>query len=260
MDKVAALDSTQAAVHVSPMDWSLGAHLTNTLYTDQSSDRDARLAFINDLKAGAVTLTDNTVFGGWMDTVDALLARNQLADSPLAGEYDDGVLALANGDVGFWFMGNWAVPNLLEAAPDTDFGILPVPISDNAADYGNTQISIGVPAYIVVDAEQSTPEQQAGAVAFLNWLVTSEEGQRFYVEEFKFLPAYSTIERQPADSMNQQIVGYAASGQSLEWMNSLYPADGWPTFGASMQKYLAGQADRSQLAAEFEEYWPTVDS
>jgi raffinose/stachyose/melibiose transport system substrate-binding protein len=136
---------------------------------------------------------------------------------------------------------------------------MPVPVNDSSGAYGNAQISIGVPAFIVVDAEQSTEAQQQGAIEFLNWLVTTEEGAGFYVDEFQFLPAYSTIEEPPADQLSQQILGYASDDAALEWMNSLYPADGWPTFGASMQKYLAGQADRAGLAGEFEAYWTSVE-
>lgn len=256
--KVDALESTDAAVHVSPMDWSLGAHLTNMMYSPRSDDRAERLAFFEQLKAGDVDLGADELFNGWMDTVDLLLANNQLADSPLDAEYDDGVAALASGKVGFWFMGNWALPNLAEANPDGSFGVIPVPVSDDPADYGNAQISIGVPAYLVVDAEQSSAEQQAGAIDFLTWLTTSDEGLDFYVNEFKFLPAYDTVEAPPADSLSQQILAYASSGNSLEWMNSLYPADGWPTFGASMQQYVSGDIDRATLAEQFAGYWPTV--
>jgi raffinose/stachyose/melibiose transport system substrate-binding protein len=42
-------------------------------------------------------------------------------------------------------------------------------------------------------------------------------------------------------------------------MNSLYPPDGWPTMGVSMQKYLAGEVDRAGLAAEFEDYWSSIE-
>lgn len=257
--KVDALEGTDAAVHVSPMDWSLGAHLTNMLYSPRSEDRAERLAFFDSLKAGEAALADDELFNGWMDTVDLLLANNQLADSPLAAEYDDGVAALASGKVGFWFMGNWALPNLAEANPEGSFGVIPVPVSDDPADYGNAQISVGVPAYLVVDAEQSSPEQQQGAVDFLTWLTTSPEGLDFYVNEFKFLPAYDTVAEPPADSLSQQILGYASSGETLEWMNSLYPADGWPTFGATLQQYVAGQADRAAVAEQFQGYWTTVE-
>ena len=258
MDQVQALDSTEAAIQVSPMDWSLGAHVTNMMYAPRSEDRQSRLAFMDDLKAGSVTLTDDPFFNSWMDTVDLLLDYNQLKSSPLDSDYDPAVLALSSGEVGLWFMGNWAVPNLTEANPDVDFGIMPLPISDNADDYGNAQVSVGVPAYIVVDAEQSSEAQQAGAIDFINWLTTSDEGKRFYSEEFDFLPAYEDMAA-PSASMNVQIVDYASSGETLEWMNSVYPIDGWPTFGASMQKYLAGNIDRSELAGEFEAYWSSAE-
>ena len=257
--KVDALDGTDAAVHVSPMDWSLGAHLTNMMYSPRSEDRADRLGFFDTLKGGSADLANDELFNGWMDTVDLLLANNQNADSPLAAEYDDGVAALASGKVGFWFMGNWALPNLAEANPEGAFGVIPVPVSDDPAAYGNAQISVGVPAYIVVDAEQSSEAQQQGAIDFLTWLTTSPEGLDFYVNEFKFLPAYDTVTEPPADSLSQQILGYASSGEALEWMNSLYPADGWPTFGATLQQYVAGQTDRAGVAEQFQAYWTTVE-
>lgn len=258
MDQIEALDSTEAAIQVSPMDWSLGAHLTNMLYSPQSDDPAERRAFIEGLKDGSVDLGADDGFNGWLDTVDALLEYNQLADSPLDSDYDPAVLALSSGEVGLWFMGNWAVPNLTEAAPDTDFGIMPLPISDDAADYGNSQISVGVPAYMVVDAEQSTPEQQTGAIDFLNWLTTTDEGKTFYTDEFSFLPAYADM-NSPTDSMNVQIVEAASSGATLEWMNALYPADGWPTFGATMQAYISGNTDRVGVAQEFADYWSGLE-
>lgn len=258
MEQIEKLESTEAAIQLSPMDWSLGAHLTNMVYSPQSADRAERLAYIEDLKSGSANFADNDVFNGWLDTVDKLLEYNQLKDSPLDSDYDPAVAALSSGEVGLWFMGNWAVPNLLEAAPDTGFGIMPLPISDDAADYGNTQVSVGVPAYMVVDAEQSSPEQQAGAIDFLNWLTTTDEGKAFYTDEFKFLPAYADMSS-PTDSMNVQIVEYAESGETLEWMNSLYPADGWPTFGATMQKYISGNTDRAGVAEEFGDYWTGLE-
>ncbi len=152
----------------------------------------------------------------------------------------------------------WTNVDGAESNPDGTFGILPVPVSDDPADYGNAQVSVGVPAYLVVDAEQSSPEQQAGAVDFLTWLTTSEQGLDFYVNQFKFLPAYDTVAQPPADSLSQQILGYASSGETLEWMNSLYPADGWPTFGAAMQQYVSGAIDRADLADQIAGYWKTV--
>ena len=257
--QVDALDSTEAAIHVSGLDWSLGAHFTNVMFTDQSADAAARLAFIDSLRAGTADLANNAVYNGWLETLDMLLAYNQNAGSPLAPTYDDGVLALADGEVGFWFMGNWALPNLLEANPDVEYGILPVPISDNPDDYGNAQISIGVPSNLVIDCEQSTPEQQAGAIDFLNWFITDPVGQDYWVNQFNFLPVFEGITISPADAMSNQIIAYAANGQSLQWMNNRYPAGGWQDMGANMQKYVVGELDAAGLAGAIETYWANLE-
>lgn len=258
MGQIDALDSTEAAIQVSPMDWSLGAHLLTPVYSTQSEDAAGRRAFIDSLKDGSADFAGNAQFNGWMDTLDAMLEFNQLKDSPLDSDFDPAVAALSSGEVGLWFMGNWAVPPLSEAAPDGEFGIMPLPISDDASDFGNTQIPVGVPAYMVVDAEQSTPEQQAGAIDFLNWLTTSAEGKVFYTDEFAFLPGYADM-NSPTDNINSQIVDYATAGSTLEWMNNIYPADGWPTFGATLQKYISGNTDRDGVASELAEYWTTVE-
>lgn len=257
MGQIDALDSTQAAIQVSPMDWSLGAHLLTPVYATQAEDAAGRRAFIDSLKDGSADFASNDQFNGWMDTLDAMLEFNQLKGSPLDSDFDPAVAALASGEIGLWFMGNWAVPPLTEAAPDVEFGIMPLPISDDPSDFGNTQIPVGVPAYMVVDAEQSTPEQQAGAIDFLNWLTTSDEGKAFYTDEFAFLPAYADM-NSPTDSLNSQIVDYATAGATLEWMNNVYPADGWPTFGATLQKYISGNTDRDGVAGELVDYWTSV--
>ncbi len=263
-DLVEVLDAVEAngvaPFHLSPMDWSLGAHLTNLMFAPQDETPEGRRAFLDQLKAGEMSLLDNDVFNGWVDTVDLLVERNVNAGSPLAADYDDGTLELATGDTGMWFMGNWALPQLMELGGSDAYGIMPLPISDDESTYGNTQLSVGVPSYIVIDASQSTPEEQEGAIDFLNWLVTDPVGQDFYVNEFNFIPVYDTFELRPQDPMSNQILEYLEAGETLEWVNSLYPPDGWPTMGATMQEYITGRIDRAGLAAAFEEYWSGVDS
>ncbi len=258
MEQIAALESANA-IHVSPMDWSLGAHLTNKMFTNQSPDAEERRQFMEDLKNGDVSLIDNEVFNGWLDTFDLLMAQNVNAGSPLSPDYDQGTLDLGNGDVGLWFMGNWAFPQLKEINSETDFGILPLPVSDDPDTYGNNQVSVGVPFYIVVDASQSSAAEQQGAIDFLNWLVMDPVGQDYYVNQFNFIPVFDTFDIRPQDALSNQILDYVSQEQTLEWMNSLYPPDGWPTMGASMQKYLDGRITREELAAEIEEYWASVE-
>jgi raffinose/stachyose/melibiose transport system substrate-binding protein len=254
--KVAA--SGTSGMHISPMDWSLGAHMSNIFFAAQGKTHSQRVKFMDNLKAGKVPLLKNKVFTGWLDTVDLLRDYNQNKASPLAATYDDGALALGSGKSGLWFMGNWANPNLLQINAKNEYGVLPFPISDSASSYGNTQISVGVPFYMVIDASQNNKEQQAGAVDFLNWMVLDKAGQDYYINKMKFIPVFDTFKTKPSDAMSRQILSYVQEGRTLEWMNSLYPPEGWPSMGAVMQKYLAGKSSREELAKDLEDFWKTV--
>lgn len=252
-------DNTDAAaLTLSPMDWSLGAHYTNVLFSNEAGDLAGKLDVLSQLKAGSHELVGDAVYNGWLDTFDLMKAHNQHSGSPLSPTYDDGALNLANGDAGLWFMGNWAFPTLREINPDGEFGMIPVPVN-GAAGNGNSAISVGVPLYVAIDADQSTPEEQAGAIDFMNWLVLSEEGQKHYVSGMNFIPVYEGVTTSPSDGLSKMILNYVSDGRTLDWVNMYYPADAWPAMGASMQKYLAGAADRAEVAEEIESYWSSAE-
>ncbi|WHY03558.1 ABC transporter substrate-binding protein [Neobacillus sp. DY30] len=257
-DKVAKVDSVDGAVHISPMDWSLGAHISNKAFTNQTDDRDMRHRFLEELKAGNVDLGKNEVFTGWLDTFDLVKEYNVEKDAPLAPVYDDGPLALATGKVGFWFMGNWALPQLKEANTDANFGYVSFPISNNPEDYGNSQISIGVPSYWTIDATKSSDEEKEAAKKFLNWMMMTEEGQDWVVNKFNFIPVYDNFQSEPTDSLSKALMSYMKDEKGLEMMNNYYPPDASKNMGAIMQKFLAGEIDKAGLEEEFENYWKNV--
>lgn len=244
-------------IHISPMDWSLGAHFLNGLYANQSADMNEVVAFIDQLKAGSADLANNEVFNGLIDTFDLMMEYNNAKDQPLAAIYEQGPEDIASGEVGLWFMGNWAWPNIKEFNAEGQFGFLPVPISNNPDDYGNTQIATSITKRLVIDAEKSTAEQQEAAKQFLNWIVYEPSGQNFLINEANIVPAFNGMELQPQDPLAQSIQSYMASGKTTVGLNIL-PADHWSNVGASMQKYLTKVADRSTLASEIEAYWKNV--
>jgi raffinose/stachyose/melibiose transport system substrate-binding protein len=242
---------------LSPMDWSLGAHLSNTVYANQSADRAARHQFMQDLRTGKVSLSGNPVFNGWVDTLDILIEHNIHAASPMSPVYEDGMMDLAGGAAAAWFMGNWAYPQLVDVAKE-DYRFIPIPVSNDPADYGNGKIAVGVPSYWCVDKSANSEAQQKAAVDFLSWFIESAEGQNYYVTELNFIPAYQGFSIEPADAMSKQIADYLSSGSTLEWMNTYYPAGGFQAMGASIQKYVDKKIDRRGLAEEFEAYWKSV--
>lgn len=256
----AVAETGVAPVHFSGLWWSLGAHFTNVYHANAAETVEGRLAILDELKAGSKDLSSDPVFENWLETFD-LLKENSIDSASIADtDYDLGVENLAVGDAGFWFMGNWAEPNLLTATPDGEFGVMPVPISDEAGTYGNDSISVGVPFYAMIDAEQSTPEQQEAAKAVLSWFLTTPEGQAYWsgpVEEggMNFIPVYDGFEVTPSTFMAAEIAEYIAAGKTLQWVNSAYPAGLQEAYGAAAQKYYDGVSDRAAFAAELEAAW-----
>ncbi len=247
--------SGTGALVISPMDWSLGAHFLAVSYTTQSANSSGIDEFFSKLRDGKANLAANKQFIGLMDTFDMMKKYNVDKNDPLSGTYDRGPELLGKGKVGIWFMGNWAWPNINEFdTANGQYGFLPVPISNNPSDYGNSQIPVGVTKYFIVDREQSTEAQQKAAKNFLNWLVYDEKGQEYVVNQANVIPAFKNVTVEPKDPLAKSILEYVMNGKTLEFMTQL-PADHWPVVGASMQKYLAGAIDRNGLAAEIEGYW-----
>lgn len=256
----AVKDSGVDPIHFSGLWWSLGAHFTNIFHTNVGGTPESNQKVLDALTAGTEDLAKDATFNSWLDTFD-LLKKNSISTASIADtDYDLGVENLATGKTGFWFMGNWAEPNLLTTDPEGEFGIMPVPVSNDETAKANNSISVGVPFYAMIDAEQASAEQQAAAVKVLTWFLTTDAGQKYWsgpVEEggMNFIPVYSGFKVQPATYMAKEIAEYIAAGNTLQWVNSLYPSGLQEAYGASMQKYYDGKIDRAALAAELEAAW-----
>ena len=101
---------------------------------------------------------------------------------------------------------------------------------------------------------KATPEQIEAAKAFIDWMVYSENGQRGLVEDCALIPACSNNPFDPIDPLGQDI---ANKMKADRYYTSSYvaPGDHWSVVGAFVQKYVGGQSDRADLAANVNGYW-----
>ena len=252
--------SGTGAIRFSSIWWSLGAHFTNTFFANSAKTHEGRLKVLDALSDGTKDLAADPVFKNYLATFELLKKYNQSKPNTTDTEYDLSVADLASGKAAFWFMGNWAEPNLLTAAPDSNFGIIPLPISNDAKAYGNNSISVGIPGYFMIDAKQSSAAERKGAVDFLTWLYTSPAGQKRVagpVEDggMSFIPVYKGFKVQPKTNMAREISAYVTAGKTIEWINTYYPAGGQDLYGASGQKLMADAITGQQYAAELEAAW-----
>lgn len=252
-EKIQAAGVTPMAV--SPFDWNLGNHWFTQIYAGQSAQATDRDAFITELKAGNVKLTDNAVFNDYRKTFDTFMEYNYYEENPMETVADGNekqAQLLATGQVAFWFHGNWATANIRTLDEEGEYGLIPVPLSDkNAANFG--KICTLVPGYFCVEKSTTTEEQQNAAMEFVNWLIMSEEGQQ-YVIQCGNIPAYTNNEAEITESVSRSVVEYTSSGETFP-MYVKFPSDHYASVGAAMQKYLAGQQNADEMAAEIESYW-----
>jgi len=253
--------SGKKALHFSAIWWSLGAHFTNIMHTTAGSTKEARFKGLDDLVDGKANLANSTAFKNWLATFDLLKKYNTGKVNLTDTEYDASIANLSGGDYAFMFQGNWTEPNLITASKGDDFGIMPLPISNNAKDYGNTQIPVGIPGYFMIDAQQSTTWQRKGAIDFLTWLYTSPAGQKRVagpVEEggMNFIPVYKGFKIEPKTYMAKEISKFVVGNKTLDWMNSYYPAGLQEEVGkVSMQQYFTDKISSAELAKAIENAW-----
>lgn len=248
-------NSGKGALVISPEDWSLGAHFFSLAYSAQSPNFNTINEFLEGLKNGKVSLADNATANGLLDTFDLMKEYNSDRLDPLASTYDRGSESVGEGEVGIWFMGNWAWPQISDFdKTGGQFGFLPVPISNDPADLGNTQIPVGVTKYFILDGEQNSPAQQQAAKDFLNWLVYDPEGQKRFVVDANIIPAFSNITIAPNDPLSASLLDYVREGKTMNFILNL-PPDHWAQVGASMQKYLSNFINREAFFKEVETYW-----
>jgi raffinose/stachyose/melibiose transport system substrate-binding protein len=263
-DLEAAFKKVQAsgtgAVRFSAIWWSLGAHVTNKYFSNSATTHEGRLKVLDQLSDGTKKLGNDRVFQDYLATWELMKKYNQAKPNLTDTEYASATKDLAEGKTAFWFMGNWAEPDLIKAAPGTKFGIMPLPISNSKTFAGNGSISVGVPGYFMVDSQQSTPEQRAGAIDFLTWLYTSPKGQVFVAGSpaqggMNFIPVYKGFKIKPETFMAREISSFVTKGKTLEWINTYYPAGGQELYGASGQKLITDNITGAEYATELEAAW-----
>lgn len=233
-------------------DWSMAGHYLPQVYEEQA-DPDA---YVTSLTEGTVDLANDAKYNSLMDTFETLMEYNYAKDSAISAEREVSSQKLAEGEVAFMFGGNWDWAVLSAYDYSENMGMMPVP--QNTEDGTNTKLVGGGSKYLFIDSSENTSdEQRQAAKDFLNWLVNDPEGNAFLTEDCQLVPAFSNISADSLDPLGTSVKSYADAGNLINNYNFL-PDDHYSVLGASMQKYLAGEIDRTELANEIVSYWKTA--
>ncbi|OXS54301.1 ABC transporter substrate-binding protein [Cohnella sp. CIP 111063] len=231
--------------------WVLGNHFVNLPFAYQADPN----AFIAGLNDGSQKIPGNEVFENWTKLFDLTVKYG--GKNPLQTDYNTQVTEFATGKAAMTQQGNWTQVQISKTNPDVNIGFLPMPISEDAA--ANDKLFVGVPNNWVVNKNSAVKEE---AKAFLNWMVTSDTGKRFITQEFKFIPALTTISATEEDlgALASDIMKYNQEGKVLSWNWFKFPQGEASSkkFGDSMQGYVGGQLTKEKMLEAFQSTWDSL--
>ena len=251
LDRLVASGMTSPTAILKP-DWSLAAHYLQQVYEERADVE----GFVQDLYAGKVDLMQDAKFNALMDTFDVLKAYNMFRSSPISVEDDQVHQALSEGQDAFQFGGCWEWNDIVDYAYTGNIGIMPVP--QNLSDAYTGSIVGGGSKYFYIDnSENTTQAQREAAMAFLNWLALSDAGKKLVSDTCAMVSPFKGNTVPCANDIGAIVKAYADAGKMVP--NYDYdPDDHYSKLGAEMQRYLADQCTREQLADAIESYWANV--
>lgn len=259
-DLIALCDKIQAGgvapLMLTGVDWSLGSHFLSQVFTGIRGGADEQEAFIESVKAGEVDLKNDEAWNNVMDTFDVFAKYNYNSNDPLVGNTDIDGQTMTSGKAAMWFMGDWGWSYLESTAdPEDEYGIMPVPLTNNADDAINQQLGVFPAKGYCIDASQSTEEQQAAAKKFVEFLCLGN--QQAMADLLAVALPFADADVEYTSPVIASTQSYIQSGNTYSTyaFSLLLPSDFWSENGATMQQYLVGQCDRDTAADAIQAYW-----
>ncbi|OIJ22292.1 ABC transporter substrate-binding protein [Anaerobacillus alkalidiazotrophicus] len=223
--------------------WVVGQHLINVPFAQQDDPN----AFIENLTNGTETFKGNSHFENFKQIIDAEIKFGNT--NPLTTDYNTQVTLFATGQAAMLQQGNWTENMIYEINPDMNMAFLPIPLNDEE---GADRLPVGVPNSWVINKNSEHIEE---AKLFLNWMVSSEVGQRYITEEFAFIPAFDNIEPTGLGALGESILEYSLADKTIPWTWFMWLDGANQDFGAAIQEYAAEQIDYETMLERLQTAW-----
>ena len=223
--------------------WVTGNHTFNIGLATQEKPDEFTKSYID----GTADLVNNQNFKDWMNLVDLLVKYGGGATLDTI-DYSTQVGNFALGKTAFLHQGNWVAGDLAGLGSDFYMGFVPLAINNDTKVSGS--IPVGVPMYWTVNKDSAV---NAEAKAFLDWMVSSETGQKALIEDMKMIPAYNNFKIETNDKLAKSITEFSNAGKTIPWAFTNLP-DGFSMekIGPIFSKYAKGEIDKTQMLEEIQ--------
>lgn len=208
---------------------TVGAY-ANTTHTD----------FIDRMYAGDASFTE---LKDMFNIIDLIHANTN--DDALEIGGSDGSAEFATGDYGMWVQGPWFSATILEANPDFELGVAPLPISNNAE---QSMINSSVSTTIGVSSFSENKEVAKDLVAFF---LSPEHSSEFF-QSVQFNPI-SEVHQFEAYPWIEEAVSYVEAGKS--YLDPSIPQAVKDESGKMLQVYYSDIAEQDEVLEALDESW-----
>lgn len=221
--------------------WVLGGHNFNAALARQSNPKQ----FITDVIEGKESISDNDIFHEWINLLDLTIKHG--TKNAITTDYNTQVTDFATGKAAMMQQGNWTQYQLDKINPDLSVGLLPLAINNTPDD----RIYVGVPSNWVVNKESKVKQE---AKDLLNWMVSTERGLHYVVNEFKFIPPVKNVDVDASvlGDIAESILDKTSAKGQYSWYDSHLPKGAKAEIGSAMQQYVAGMINKDELFEMFD--------
>ena len=212
------------------MTWVTGLHNFNVYLTVGNERNDT--TYIDQVLAGKV---DPERFHQYCQYVN-LIFKYSDPDMLVNGTQDSQLAAFANGKAAFYHQGNWMDPSLVALNPDFEIAYAPHAFLHEETD----GILVNPPSWYVINENGNKDE----ALAYLNFLATSEEGADYMVNKAAMVPAFTNVTLAPSAPLSKSVMEWNAAGKTYDWQQYKLPDGfGMGTLGPIYELLASGAID-----------------
>lgn len=232
----------------SSSDWRFKTHLANMpIYFEYQDDN--------------IDTTDaikGTYLDAYKNIWDLYITDSTVESSMLSSMTgEDAAAEFSMGEAVFYQNGTWAYADIRgNDVADEDMGMLPIYIG--VGDEANQGLCTGSENYWCVNKNASKEDIDA-TLAFLEWVITSDEGRTCFRDEMGFVTPFSsfTDEYQPENPLVAAANEYIDAGKtSVPWVFASMPSEDWKNgVGSALLEYAQGTGEWSDVETAFVDGW-----
>ena len=175
---------------------------------------------------------------------------------------EDAASEFALGEAVFYQNGTWAYQDLIaEGLTDADLAMIPIYIGAEGEE--NQGLCTGSENYWCIN-KNAAPEDIEATKAFVEWLITSDEGKYALSNEMGFVTPFDTFTAsdRPQNALQQAAAEDLASGrEQVKWAFTTIPSENWKTgVGAALLEYAQGTGNWENVRTAFVDGWARESS